>query len=860
MKFSYVPRVLSQLGEELITDDDIAVIELLKNGVDAGANHLLLQFITSFDTNNSYGINPIPLLIKRVLAKKHSGQEAIVIEDDGKGMNESTLEDGFFKIGTDLKKQLKDELKSQGSETVVLGEKGLGRLAAQKLGGILYLETVPENSDIGFLVKISWDNLSQGISHICPSHSFKLESLNEGYTRLWIFDIRHDINGYYFDEKFNLNNDINTALCFFHSPFNEKDESNIINLDVRYDSNPIEVKFNEWVLNLAQNTHEFMLFKDQDEQFKLIINMEIKPWYIKFVHARLIEKGFEEKWLKDPHFYDELYKKYEHLYIKLLNKEYVLGKFIIEQKDLLDNVNLDLEALAPIHGKVYSFKRENKLFKWAADASSELEGVPKKKISDIRDFLNIHNGIKLYRGDFRIGNMGDKDNDWLHLQQARTKGQQFFRLEIGNLIGFVEITDRYQEFIREVTSRQGTINTDIDKSLKSFLEIVFNKYFYELSRDAYYMTRDLLQDNRLLPKNDLNQIEEKKNEHEKFALNANEIVHSIKSNIKSLLQNISMDDDTQKEKFKTDLSLFVTQIDSISEVLEGASKNVQETTEIIENARSEQKRIIEEAHDNYKLMANGLITETITHELHSIIHNVSKQPAAIEEYANTIKKTLIAHEEKQVYSDCLKPMQKVVSDSLGQMEKLNRFYQFLEKTFIRRSNEESIFIEESIKDFLIGFHDNMQKSFKESKINFEYDTIDMTWNIPKGSLVHLFYNLVNNSLYWINERQVRSKENPQFMIESEDYIRIEKIDSNSILFYDSGTGVLPSIENELFLPLHSAKKEGRGMGLYIIRNFLRSFGACISLLDERNQFGHKYKFIISINCSEETDSENEGTI
>ena len=45
--------------------------------------------------------------------------------------------------------------------------------------------------------------------------------------------------------------------------------------------------------------------------------------------------------------------------------------------------------------------------------------------------------------------------------------------------------------------------------------------------------------------------------------------------------------------------------------------------------------------------------------------------------------------------------------------------------------------------------------------------------------------------------------------------------------------------------------EGRGMGLYIVRKLLESFGGEIELLDERNEYGNRYKFLLVSNTSEE---------
>ena len=120
----------------------------------------------------------------------------------------------------------------------------------------------------------------------------------------------------------------------------------------------------------------------------------------------------------------------------------------------------------------------------------------------------------------------------------------------------------------------------------------------------------------------------------------------------------------------------------------------------------------------------------------------------------------------------------------------------------------------------------------------------MTWFVPKGVLLHVFYNLINNSLYWIDVRRKRAQSDSTYAYPGTDTIAIEEYGVDGIVVYDTGTGVSKSMEDILFEPLQSGKplSEGRGMGLYIVRKLLNSFGGEIELLDERNEYGNRYKF------------------
>jgi C4-dicarboxylate-specific signal transduction histidine kinase len=63
---------------------------------------------------------------------------------------------------------------------------------------------------------------------------------------------------------------------------------------------------------------------------------------------------------------------------------------------------------------------------------------------------------------------------------------------------------------------------------------------------------------------------------------------------------------------------------------------------------------------------------------------------------------------------------------------------------------------------------------------------------------------------------------------------------------DDGRGVDPTIEHALFEPFISAKAkgEGRGLGLFIVKQLLDSEGCSVGVLPERNKYQRLYKFQI----------------
>ena len=103
-----------------------------------------------------------------------------------------------------------------------------------------------------------------------------------------------------------------------------------------------------------------------------------------------------------------------------------------------------------------------------------------------------------------------------------------------------------------------------------------------------------------------------------------------------------------------------------------------------------------------------------------------------------------------------------------------------------------------------------------------------------GNMIVIFDNLVINSEYWLDKSDVSKKE-----------IYFECIPENLVRVWDSGFGISREIENTLFEPFHTMKRDGRGLGLYIVQELLALMGASIELLEDRNEHGNRYKFEIA---------------
>ena len=128
------PRAFSAFGSDLVTNDFVAVNELVKNSYDA------------------YAYN-----VKLSIKKDIDGKHFIEIVDDGLGMTQKIVEEAWAIIATPYKKK-NPIVERGGNFRIVSGNKGLGRLSSARLGNKLEILT-KSNSDECIFVNIDWRTL-----------------------------------------------------------------------------------------------------------------------------------------------------------------------------------------------------------------------------------------------------------------------------------------------------------------------------------------------------------------------------------------------------------------------------------------------------------------------------------------------------------------------------------------------------------------------------------------------------------------------------------------------------------------------------------------------------------------------------
>ena len=166
-KIKIEPRVIQHLGQDLITSPEVAVVELLKNSIDAGAKnmniHIFKQFFAAINSENF--LRPINKYVLEHVPNNLQNTSVCIIEDDGSGMTPKVLEQGFLSVGTDNK---------VGEENT-LGEKGIGRLSTQRLGKTVFVETV--SNGVLSLLLLNWNAIING-KYDVVIHDYNCNELN----------------------------------------------------------------------------------------------------------------------------------------------------------------------------------------------------------------------------------------------------------------------------------------------------------------------------------------------------------------------------------------------------------------------------------------------------------------------------------------------------------------------------------------------------------------------------------------------------------------------------------------------------------------------------------------------------------
>ena len=415
-------RLITMLGDQLIKNELIALIELIKNAYDADASWVKVEFI-NFGENFSV-----------------TDTSKIVIEDDGCGMDAEILKRHWLNPATPTKLKQKRVNARTSKGRFLQGEKGIGRFAIFKLGKKIKIITRRQkNNDMGADAGEMTEN-----TLIYDFSQYDDDFLTEDGVEKELFldhleiELSESRPTYITDREVILG--ITKRKRKPHGTIIE-----IENIKTRWDVNR--------VARIQAEVGKLQPIFSNDE------NSDFSVW--------IYRNGQEYKSTSD--YKEKLRSCLDHKAVfKVTNGQYIAdgNKISFElngQMQSLDFEDPDINGLNLYKKSIGvmgdspmecgNFRFEFYLFDFNADMhNSPRFFLEQKEKGVIRDHR-----IYLYRDGIRVMPYGDPEDDWLNIDVARGTVRADEFLSNDQIVGCVYITQSENPKLVDKTNREGLI-------------------------------------------------------------------------------------------------------------------------------------------------------------------------------------------------------------------------------------------------------------------------------------------------------------------------------------------------------------------------------------------------------------------
>lgn len=814
-KFDINPHVIRQLGAELVSDQVTALMELIKNSYDADASYVKIEINTKDQCDIPGLYNP-----------HHKGY--ILVEDNGFGMDQETLLKSWLIISYSNKRAIDGIKPKTPLGRTPLGDKGLGRLSTQRLANCCEIYTKKINSS-PFHVGFKWSDFDtvERLGEVEVNFQ-STEFEGECGTKMYLLDLI-DTDCWRGEGLERLKG----ALCQIIAPYKELKPFNIY-LSVNGDIIDITQEISKLQqLNLCDinfNYSNGIMDVQIDVHMRKLIGNDLS-FYQKYIVSDN-GKIFEEYLFND--------KKGRGKCFHHSNKGYWLqSHFSFDLKSILPKPNLysneQLDDPGDFFGRIqeFSFGAQDKEENWWSELYENFK--------EYKSFVQSQTGIKIYRNGFAIRPYGIDNNDWLLLGQGQTGGSSYYGLRPGNVVGYVAIDEAKNIGLKDKTDREGLIENAFYRNFYELIRTVVKRYSENMEnlRRCYadFRSSMSIENNKIKT---MNQAFDAISSHAQKATITSKVYDDVQKKFITIENKINkvIKSETSSLFSSSEDSLLKRTLEEVQVILSESKTVLAQANEILTDSMylNEALQIIKprletletQLNDFSELASLGLISEMVTHDL-SLISN--KMLAK----SNELDKRLSANLEIskiELYS-LIDFIKSTVTSLRSQMKHLDPSLKY------NREKQDIFSIEELLNDEEIPYYTNKLQG-KGININLIVEN-DFIVSINKGRIMQVFDNLINNSVYWLENRFEPSK------LHSSPLITI-RVDKPWVYIEDNGEGIDKSVANTLFEPFvtRKPKDEGRGLGLFIVRQLLDSCKCDIYLDDSINEKGNQYRFSINL--------------
>ncbi|WP_353087748.1 ATP-binding protein [Flavobacterium sp.] len=404
LKFRVSSALKNIIGRDLITDDYIAIFELVKNGFDAHANRVDIFF------KNIYSSNP-----------------KILIIDNGKGMDYNDLIEKWLFVAYSAKKEGTEDNTYNYRDNIntnrfFAGAKGIGRFSCDKLGKILYLETIKKdlNPKVETLFT-EWEKFEEDIKDNFVDIDVLHETIKKSHynikngTILEISELREVWDRHKFLK-------LKDSLSKLINPINENNFEIYIHVEEELEN-------------------------DIDQEYYNRVNGKVENFIFDALNIKTTK--IISKISEDGKIITELYDGGKKIY-----------KVIEKNKEFLKLHNINYEVYYLNHSAKMTFALRM--------------GLPSVQ----------YGHIFLYKNGFRVYPYGEPGEDSFKIDQRKSQGYNRY-LGTRELIGQIQINGNNNSFIETSSRGDGLVKNEYYEELVEYFWIVLRrleKYVVEVQR------------------------------------------------------------------------------------------------------------------------------------------------------------------------------------------------------------------------------------------------------------------------------------------------------------------------------------------------------------------------------------------
>ncbi|MGB4957121.1 MAG: ATP-binding protein, partial [Candidatus Saccharimonas sp.] len=403
-------RTVLQLGRDSIKNPTTAVVELVKNSYDADAT----------------------------IVEVHIGNDSIRISDNGYGMSVSELTSRWLRIGFSEKRENK-HTKNTRRKT---GEKGIGRLSADRLGSNLRLRTKASGED-AYELNVTWDDFDvdgKSVSDIPVnvdiSEAPALLSVDGTGTEISISNLRQRWLAANVEQLY-------VELSALLSPFSKQRD--------------FEVKFTNEVLPELNGTVQSDYYEVAELSLKATYDVSSNSVAYSIVN------------------------RYDPANVKTV--EHTMPWSQLSSQIDRSTSSYDSESLScgPVDLEILFFPRS---------ASNPLLKERGLTLPGLRNFLDKNAGIKIYRDNISVKPFGynnEPAGDWLGLAQRKERdpaglNRATYKVSSYQLVGAVSVGRDLNAQLRDGAAREGFVENAAFNDLRALAlscVVLLEKYRYE---------------------------------------------------------------------------------------------------------------------------------------------------------------------------------------------------------------------------------------------------------------------------------------------------------------------------------------------------------------------------------------------